>query len=448
MLQILQQIQQQLAQQQALFHQQNQAFLQHQDQLFQSGINVQVPANPEQILDSLASNIKEFRYEPDQNVTFAGWFVRYEDLFAKDAIRLDDEAKVRLLLRKMGPSEHERYCSYILPKGPKDIPFEDTVIKLKGLFGTAESLISKRYRCLQVTKQATEDYKSFACRVNKLCVEFELGRLSEDQFKCLVFVCGLKAERDSEIRTRLLSRIEEKQDVSLEQISDECQRILNIKHDTAMIESSPSAAAVQAVKHNQQLGKRHFRPHKYASSRPVKQQGKSPGSPCWNCGSMHYSRDCHFSKHRCKDCGQFGHKDGYCSSARKASRPGKQKSWRPMETKSVVVRNVRKKRRFVQAQVNGRQVAFQLDTASDISLISKQTWREIGHPAPEPTTVKAATASGKPLKLEFQCVAEIIINGVKRTGLIYVVKQQLNLLGIDLIDKFDFWSVPTNQFCN
>lgn len=102
----------------------------------------------------------------------------------------------------------------------------------------------------------------------------------------------------------------------------------------------------------------------------------------------------------------------------------------------------------MQAQINGQQVTLQLDTASDISIISEQTWREIGQPVRQPTTVETATASGDHLKLEFQCVTEININGVVREGCFYVVKQQLNLLGLDLIDEFNFWEVPINHYCN
>ncbi|XP_062554416.1 uncharacterized protein K02A2.6-like [Armigeres subalbatus] len=88
----------------------------------------------------------------------AYWYL--DDVMVEDVVHLDDEAKVRLLLRKLGPSEHERYTSYILPKSPNEITFDDTVNKLKSLFGTPgpESVISKPYRCLQVTKQVTEDY--------------------------------------------------------------------------------------------------------------------------------------------------------------------------------------------------------------------------------------------------------------------------------------------------
>lgn len=112
-----------------------------------TSIHVQVPPNPEAILDSLANNVKEFRYDPESSVTFSAWYKRYEDLFEKDASRLDESVKVRLLMRKLGMSEHERYVSFILPKAPKDFSFAETVKKLNSLFGASESVISRRYRC-------------------------------------------------------------------------------------------------------------------------------------------------------------------------------------------------------------------------------------------------------------------------------------------------------------
>ncbi|XP_065094662.1 uncharacterized protein K02A2.6-like [Ochlerotatus camptorhynchus] len=155
-----------------------------------------------------------------------------------------------------------------------------------------------------------------------------------------------------------------------------------------------------------------------------------------------------FLKNRCKEYGQPGHKDGYCSSAKKVKSPGKRYSSKPMVTRSVPVKNVRKRRRFVKAEVNGRQISLQLDTASDISVISEQSWRHIGIPTASPATIQAATASGKPLKLEFQCSCEVVNKGEKHQGRFFVVKQQLNLLGLDLIDTFNLGSVPMDQFCN
>ncbi|XP_061512483.1 uncharacterized protein K02A2.6-like [Anopheles gambiae] len=75
----------------------------HTQQQFQPG-----PPNPEQILDALASNITEFRFKAEAGITFEAWYSRYEDLFINDAARIDDSAKVRLLMRKLGAMEHER----------------------------------------------------------------------------------------------------------------------------------------------------------------------------------------------------------------------------------------------------------------------------------------------------------------------------------------------------
>uniref|UniRef100_A0A182NT42 DUF7083 domain-containing protein n=1 Tax=Anopheles dirus TaxID=7168 RepID=A0A182NT42_9DIPT len=192
---------------------------------------------PEQAAEALASNMAEFRFDADAGITFQAWFSRYDDLFKEDACRLNDSAKVLLLLRKLGAAEHERYLSFILPSRPSDFSFKETTAKLVTLFDIQESLISKRYKCLQLTKKTTEDLLTYACRVNKSCVQFELGKLSEEQLKCLLFICGLREERDVDVRTRQLARIEYRTDITLQQLSEECNRIAALKRDSAMIEA-------------------------------------------------------------------------------------------------------------------------------------------------------------------------------------------------------------------
>lgn len=457
--QILQHLQQQqaitnqLLQQQRESSQQQQGFLQQQEALFRnamSSINVSVPPNPEAILDSLAGNIKEFQFDPENHCTFAAWYVRYEDLFAKDARRLDDDAKVRLLLRRLGTHEHYRYVSYILPSTPKDFTFDVTIQKLTALFGTTESMVKKRYSTLTITKSTTEDYVTFACRVNKMCVEFELSKMSEQQFKCLMFVCGLKGECDSDVRTRLLSKIEINDDVTLEAMIEECQRLINLKNDTAMIEG-PSGQ-VQAIKGGP-LFRKKFRKRakeeQRGSSEPDEHQRKVPANPCWNCGAMHFSKHCSFRKHRCNECRQFGHKEGYCSSAKRSFKPRRHHD-RKFSTKTIAltVGNVQTKRRFVQVAINGVSVSLQLDTASDITIVSEQVWKQLGQPTVIPATKIAKSASGEQLKLEYEFACEVSFNGLTQQRRIFVSNRSLNLLGIDFIDKFNLWSLPMDNFCN
>ncbi|XP_055542990.1 uncharacterized protein K02A2.6-like [Wyeomyia smithii] len=397
-LQYQQQLNQLLLRQQQNEQRSEERFLQSEERqqaLFHniaSSINVQVPPNPEQILDSLAGIIKEFHYEAESNLTFAGWYSRYDDLFEKDASLLDDEAKVRLLLRKMGAMEHERYVSFILPKLPKDFSLSQTVEKLKGLFGAKESVISRRYRCLQVSKNPTEDHIAFACRVNKSCVQFELGKLTEEEFKCLIYVCGLKSESDAELRIRLLSKIEERDNVTLEQLSEESQRLVNLRHDNAMIECTSNFGHVNAVK---QFNGRRFRKSGYVAAKTDASENKNkPKSQCWFCGSLHYARDCTFRSHKCSDCGQMGHREGYCSSAKKSRGAARKRGKYSVTSKVVTVNlcSVESRRRFVSVSFPGGEIQLQLDTASDITVISQKIWQKIGSPVLVPATVKAKTA--------------------------------------------------------
>lgn len=458
-LQILQQLRQQqavtnqLLQQQNESSQQQQGYMQQHELLLRnamSSIQVNVPPNPEVILDSLAANIKEFLYDPENHSTFAAWFSRYEDLFAKDAARIDDEAKVRLLLRRLGTNEHYRYISFILPRSPKDFTFTETINKLKALFGIRESAVKRRYSTLTVTKTSVEDYITFGCRVNKMCVEFELSKLSEEQFKCLIFVCGLKLECDSEIRTRLLTKIEDNSDVRLESLMEECQRLINLKSDTAMIESVGNH--VHAIKGNP-MYRRHPRRQQFTDRpkhHPTRTPNKTaPKTPCWNCGGMHYSKYCKFRNQRCTDCKQLGHKEGYCSSAKRSSpKPSQRNEKHFTNTITLSVDCVRGKRRYVWVKINGIATRLQLDTASDITIISEEVWRHIGEPRGIPTKQKAKSATGEQLPLLFEFNCEVSINELTCSGQIYVSKTSLNLLGIDLIDKLGLWSSPMDNFCN
>ncbi|XP_055632846.1 uncharacterized protein K02A2.6-like [Toxorhynchites rutilus septentrionalis] len=281
-----------------------------------------------------------------------------------------------------------------------------------------------------------------------MCVEFELAKLTEEHFKCLMFVCGLKSECDAEVRTRLLTKISDNNDVTLEALMEECQRLINLKSDTAMIESP---GRVQIIKRNfqqrKQYGKR-FRDRPKESPRNEEER-KSPATPCWNCGAMLFSNHCGFKSHKCADCKQIGHKEGYCSSAKRSTKASKYQP-RRFSTKTVIasVSSVECKRRYVWVKLNGTPVRLQLDTASDITIVSEKVWNRIGQPAGVPASQTAKSASGEQLDLQCEFVSDVEINGTTHSGRIFVSTHPLNLLGIDLIDKFQLWSLPMDKFCN
>lgn len=164
------------------------------------------PSNPEQTLEALAMNIGEFSFDPENGITLNKWYSRYVDLFDSDAKNLEDAAKVRLPLRKLDTPSHIRYVNYIMSELPKHVNFADTVEILMKIVG--DQIFNKCFHCLQLIKSEADDIISYGGKVNCECEDFDFKNMKVGQFKCLAFVCGLKGHSYTDIRPRLLSRIE------------------------------------------------------------------------------------------------------------------------------------------------------------------------------------------------------------------------------------------------
>nr|XP_029717409.1 uncharacterized protein K02A2.6-like [Aedes albopictus] len=107
------------------------------------------------------------------------------------------------------------------------------------------------------------------------------------------------------------------------------------------------------------------------------------------------------------------------------------------------------RRKFLTVDINGSQATLQLDTASDITIISQKVWRKnLGSPSLKTTTRTAKTASGNQLHLlgELQC--SVTVGGVTKTATFYVTKNGINLFGLDWIELFELWDSPLSSICN
>ena len=114
--------------------------------------------------ESIAWSITEFHYDPMAKSTFCTWFSHFEDLFRVEFKEQADDWKVRLLLRKLGLSEHDRYANYILPKYPREYNFDETldedhgVVERETYHRTSSSsfiIISKRNLSNKSAKRST-----------------------------------------------------------------------------------------------------------------------------------------------------------------------------------------------------------------------------------------------------------------------------------------------------
>ena len=89
---------------------------------------------------------------------------------------------------------------------------------------------------LKPDKKSGVDYSTSAEIVNRECERFKLKELTPNMFKCLIFVQGLTALEDGEVRTRILSELEQNPRISLLVVAKECEQIENLRHNIARIE--------------------------------------------------------------------------------------------------------------------------------------------------------------------------------------------------------------------
>ena len=176
--------------------------------------------------------LKTFSYAPGEDKTSEAYYRRYEDIYITDCADWIDAKKVRLLLRKLGTVEYNKFVDYIYQKKQNktcELGVLETVKLLSELFSSKTSLFHKRWKCLNLTKRDSGDYLGFASVINKNCDDFKLGELSTDNFKCLIFAQGPVSAKDAEIRRRVLSKLENEPDLTLQKLAEDCQRIVSEK---------------------------------------------------------------------------------------------------------------------------------------------------------------------------------------------------------------------------
>ncbi|VDP74956.1 unnamed protein product [Echinostoma caproni] len=167
----------------------------------------------------------------------------------------------------------------MLPHKPTDIQFLEPVKYPTQIFSARASLFHTGYQCLQVKKTQSEDFVIYAGRINLKADRFKLKDLSTDWFKCLLFVSGLQSSADAELRNRTLSQTENSPDLTLHNITDECQRIQNIEMDSALIAKD---SEYNNVNHLQVSPKK-----RKACNTPTKAKSR-PSTARWKCGDWHF----------------------------------------------------------------------------------------------------------------------------------------------------------------
>ena len=83
-------------------------------------------------------------------------------------------------------------------------------------------------------KQENEDFISYAGTVNSQCELFKINEISKDMFKCFIFMPGLTAPKDKDICFRILTIIEQDPEITLQKITEECQRVIEVERNNTL----------------------------------------------------------------------------------------------------------------------------------------------------------------------------------------------------------------------
>ena len=318
----------------------------------------------------LACTITEFTYDAENGYTFNAWFSRWHDTFQHEFPDKDNNWKKQLLIQKLGTKENQSFVNFILPKRPSDLTFTETIAILTDIFGEQQSLFNIRCNCFKIAKNQSDDYVSYAGHVTHECERFHLQTLTEDQFKCLIFIAGLHSPD--------LVKLETDEKVTVQGLTAECNWLLKLRKDTMLVQQQSSLFfQLSQVSH--------------IHSNKSKGSIKIPPSACWSCDEWHYARFCPFKKHKCQVCHKRGHKENFCHPPNVKSPDHQTHSKSAYQTYKKM--NQRRKshsvsdtfkvdfeshRKYISVSLNKIPVRFQFDTSSDITLIFRNTWTKIG----------------------------------------------------------------------
>ena len=86
-----------------------------------------------------------------------------------------------------------------------------------------------------------DDFLNHLSIVNRECERFWLKSLSKDRFKALILTCSLQSQKFSDIRSRLLCRLDQDPKLILSGMANEYQSLINLQRDLTMIQSDNSS---------------------------------------------------------------------------------------------------------------------------------------------------------------------------------------------------------------
>ncbi|EFP11683.1 hypothetical protein CRE_27751 [Caenorhabditis remanei] len=388
-------------------------------------MTVQTPRarNNARLMGDLARRLPRFVFTLDEPYSFKKWFSRHELVIVEDGKDLSSREQVRLLLGALDESAFHRYVdSQREAANVYDIPFKDTVEALGRVFGSHRSLMMKRQECLQITRASGmfHDPLEYSNRISEAVLDSKLATMSTDDWSVFLFLRGLDGPGDAAAKAFLMQWAEQcerkKEKVTLALIHDEWLRFLQLKQQTKTV-------AASSPKQPLSVNKVEKKPVRNTSNHKTETKGH---------GSESQSK----KEFTCFKCGEQGHCAPQCPQ--NSGKKNTVKRWEKKgakKTQSVRVDNLdgnqsKSVKPSMWVNVGSQMLKFQLDTGSEITLISEKSWKAIGAPELEEVPHRIACANGTEMIVKGRVLVSFELKGVQYSEYAYVRQEFTNLIGM------------------
>ncbi|KAK6762720.1 hypothetical protein RB195_023435 [Necator americanus] len=285
----------------------------------------------------------------------------------------------------------------------------DNVAALKELFGHNTSVIARRYAYLK-TQRNEGSLHNCTGLVNHRHAMAEFNDVTSEQMKCLVWICGLVAPQDADVRARALRKMEDKPQTTLKELAPGVQHFLDIRQDAALLERSSI-------------------PHVDVVNSP-KSRNREPPSPCFR---------------------RFGHKREFCKNFPEKKKRNLEQKWKSANNVNIASThaNVAVNRIYRRLQMDGKTVRMRLDTGTDVTLLSTADWTAMGRPKLQSPRLTLKSANNEPIKVRGCYECNFIIDDHRGYGTCHVADTP-SLLGLDWIAQHEplFRHLTEGSICN
>ncbi|XP_055714912.1 uncharacterized protein K02A2.6-like [Phlebotomus papatasi] len=291
--------------------------------------------------------------------TWSRWLMRLEE--SLECFEIANEKKKRsVIMHYMGQSAYNKLCDRILPRTPRDLTYEEIVSELKECFDPTPNEIVEIFGFQKREQQEGESCDEFLAALRKLSTHCNFGCSSCNHLKKSIrnqFVMGI---RNKSIQKRLL----EKRDLTLE---------LAVDIAKAMEASEKGEAALKmTVKEGGEVLKLDTKEQE-RPQRSTMDDGKTgPPKKCFRCGvSTHYSHECIHKDKTCYLCTKKGHLARICMGKGGDKKKDVQEKEKMNKVEDLLYSEGRAVDKILlDIQVEGKILAFEIDSGSPISVIS------------------------------------------------------------------------------